>query len=109
MRVCPKTAGICTFTRTIPPVRLAPNHLPLHKGGMNLIFRLTRLLHPRSSLHTGDPFPQCAHWGLPLEGAALRGKGLRLARLLLRALLAPLIGELAAKPTEGLPELRYCH
>ena len=22
---------------------------------------------------SGDPFPQCAHWGLPLRGAALRG------------------------------------
>ena len=23
--------------------------------------------------YPGDPFPQCAHWGLPLKGAALRG------------------------------------
>ena len=22
---------------------------------------------------SSDPFPQCAHWGLPLRGAALRG------------------------------------
>ena len=30
---------------------------------------------PCSCLYSGDPFPQCAHWGLPLKGAA-RGKGL---------------------------------
>ena len=35
---------------------------------------------------SGDPFPQCAHWGLPLKGAALCGAGL-----------APLKGELALR------------
>ena len=35
---------------------------------------------PCSCLYSGDPFPQCAHWGLPLVGAALRGKGLQLAQ-----------------------------
>ena len=63
------------------------------------------LATPSALRATVSPRRRCT----TLEGAALRGKGLRLARLLLRALLAPLIGELAAKPTEGLPELRYCH
>ena len=26
---------------------------------------------------SGDPFPQCAHWGLPLKGAALHSKDLK--------------------------------
>ena len=25
--------------------------------------------------NSGDPFPQCAYWGLPLKGAELRGEG----------------------------------
>ena len=43
-----------------------------------------------SVFESGDPFPQCAHWGLPLRGAALRG-----------ASLAPLKGELSPQVTEG--------
>ena len=39
----------------------------------------------------------------PLEGAALRGKDLGLVHSLRRAPLAPLLGELAAKPPEGSP------
>ena len=27
--------------------------------------------------YSGDPFPQCAHWGLPLKGAALHSKDLK--------------------------------
>ena len=43
--------------------------------------------------YPGDPFPQCAHWGLPLRGgSALRGEG-----ILVYALGAPFRGAV----TEG--------
>ena len=48
-----------------------------------------------TATYLGDPLPQCAHWGLPLKGAALRGVGL-----------APLKGELSPQVTEG---YKYLH
>ena len=62
-------------------------------------------------LYTGTPFPQCAHWGLPLVEAALRGKDcgkdLGMVHSGCTAPLAPLLGELAAvRLTEGSPELK---
>ena len=50
-----------------------------------------------SGFESGDPFPQCAHWGLPLRGAAPCGAGESWS-----APLAPLLGELASvSETEG--------
>ena len=40
-----------------------------------LFIRCSVFFPPCSYRYSGDPFPQCAHWGLPLRGAALRGKG----------------------------------
>ena len=57
-----------------------------------------------SGFKSGDPFPQCAHWGLPLKGAAPCG-----ARESWSTPLAPLLGELASdSETEGSPWLRNC-
>ena len=53
---------------------------------------------------SGDPFPQCAHWGLPLRGAALRG-----AREFSSTPLAPPSGELSSdSETERVPWQRDC-
>ena len=49
-----------------------------------------------SRLNSGDPFPQCARWGLPLEWAALRDKGFRWAQRHPRTPSAPLLGSEAA-------------
>ena len=53
--------------RTIPPARLTPTHLPLHKGGKILRFTLLFLLRsaPVATLAT----PQSASLTAPLAGA----------------------------------------
>ena len=109
----PENGARFGFHCTIPPVRLTPNHLPLHKGGKNLIFTLcflfpsaldSTLETPFPSVRTGDclaaarsrrgsDMPPACH-SLPrrrfatLVGAALRSK---------TSPLAPLLGSEAAR------------
>ena len=75
-----------------------------------------------SVVNSGDPFPQCAHWGLPLKGAAPCGARGRAHRPRQRPAgrgdlgsgawstpLAPLLGELSSdSETEGSPGLWEC-
>ena len=66
----PKIGACLGFCCTILPVRLTPNHLPLHKGGENLIFTLLFLFPSARVVTLATPSALRATY--PRRGSASR-------------------------------------